>query len=198
MRRDVCYFYPVSVDKLFNAYYTAATNAKFRREPNVEPYHTMSFGLNFSVKYNFNGGSCTLRFIPYQNGSAINLRFSIAQLYGARYEKYANDLSHDAAAVLGVAPQLVKIDVEHFLAPNNMVSATVQNAESSKPIVEVNEPKKENLCANCGKALEEGAKFCIYCGSAVAEKQNAKRFCTNCGAEAKEGAAFCMKCGNKL
>lgn len=192
MRRDICYFFPVSVDRLYNAYLTAATNSRFRRECNEEPYHTLGFGLNFSMKYNFNGGSCILRFIPCQGGSAVNLRFTIAQLMGARYEKYAEDLTGDASAVLGVAGKRVDIDVEIFMMPQNQVVA------ASAPVVApatIQNVVNNNVCHNCGKIVEASDKFCSGCGTPLA---SAKKFCTKCGKEVSFDAAFCSECGNKL
>jgi Double zinc ribbon len=45
-----------------------------------------------------------------------------------------------------------------------------------------------SICPKCGQPLNEGAKFCGYCGAAV-------RHCPKCGAELKEGTAFCGQCG---
>lgn len=213
MRRDICYFYPVSVDALFDGYYTAATNDKFRREPEIEPYFKMSFGLNFSMKYNFNGGACTLRFMPYQNGSAVNLRFSIAQLAGARYENYAKDLAYDVAQVLGVLPQLIEIDVEYFLMPQNQITA--DQIVDTEPVLEptpvcepVEVPATEpaptpvnasNItCKNCGATLDDNSKFCHLCGTAVAPKEPEPKFCSQCGTKTKDGALFCTNCGTKI
>lgn len=200
MRRDVCYFFPASVDAVYNAYYGAATNSRFRREPNQEPYHTMSFGLNFSMMYNFNGGACTLRFMPYQNGTAVNLRFSIAQLVGARYEKYAEDLTEDAVKLLGVAGQTLNLDVELFTAPGNQITPAMMQQPVYAPVPMQAPPhvpaQPQGLfCMYCGAALQTGDRFCSACGKPVGEN---KVFCRNCGKEAAPGAAYCSGCGNKL
>ena len=115
MRRDVCYFFSADVVSVYNSYMTAATNSRFRRNCNQEPYHTISFGLNFSMKYNMNGGACTIHFIPYHGGTAVDLRFSVAQVAGARYEKYAKDLTSAAMDVLGVPAQLFSLNIDEFL-----------------------------------------------------------------------------------
>ncbi len=47
-------------------------------------------------------------------------------------------------------------------------------------------------CPGCGKALPEGAKFCMECGQSLAVK------CPNCGSEMPMGAKFCLQCGTKL
>ena len=67
-------------------------------------------------------------------------------------------------------------------------------------------------CINCGNELEDNAKFCAGCGTAVEEvkpvvneavepektvEQPAKNVnnCKNCGASLEEGAKFCPTCG---
>ena len=209
MTRSVCYFFPVRLDQLYNAYKAAAGNARFRRECKEEPYHTLTFGLNFSMKYNFNGGACILHFMPFGNGSAVDLHFTIAQLAGARYERYAKDLTGEVEALLRVRAQPVEIDEELFLKPENKhttvpaqetvpapapvpVAAPVSVPVAAPAPVAV--PGQTKICANCGNTIREGERFCGACGTPVARK----RFCTACGAEAMENAAFCGSCGCKL
>jgi len=50
-------------------------------------------------------------------------------------------------------------------------------------------------CSNCGKELVEGAKFCLECGTKIAQSES--NICTKCGTEFKEGAKFCLECGAK-
>ncbi len=201
MRRDICYFFPASVDRVYNAYLTAATNARFRRECTQEPYHTIGFGLNFSMKYNMNGGACTIRFIPHMNGCAVNLRFSIAQLAGARYEKYAIDLTNDAAAVLGVPSQNIKIDVNAFLAPENRVTAASQPAPAGQPM---NNAPQQNFAPQAQPMMNaQQAPFAPQPAPAPAPmpapqpacEQKSGIICTTCGNTLNERDKFCAKCG---
>ena len=199
MRRDVCYFFPADVVSVYKGYLAAATNSRFRRECSEEPYHTINFGINFSMMYNMNGGSCTLHFMPYQEGTAVDLRFSIAQLAGARYEKYAKDLTEAAMAVIGAPAQLFKLDVEEFLKEGNKVTPQsvgfAPQTVTPAPITEAFNPQVElKRCSNCNAALAEGALFCSSCGTKVEKK----RFCTMCGKPADSNDRFCAFCGNKL
>ena len=50
------------------------------------------------------------------------------------------------------------------------------------------------VCAKCGTAVPDGAKFCPGCG----EKQYAGSFCPECGAAVPVGAKFCPECGKKM
>ncbi len=220
MRRDICYFFAADVPAVYNAYLAAATNAKFRRECGQEPYHTLTFGLNFSAKYNMNGGSCTIHFIPYNGGTAVDLRFSIAQLAGARYERYANDLTNDTVAVLGIPGQQFKLDINEFLnernklTPHNIApsapaptyepapppeTAPTTNLRMSSSMMTpprpASAPSGSHFCSNCGQALAETDAFCSGCGTKV-QKQNNN--CPVCGAATATGAAFCSSCGTKL
>lgn len=175
MRRDICFIFPVDVATLYNAYLTAASNDRFRRECAQEPYHTLSFGLNFSMKYNFNGGACTLRFMPINGGSAVNMRFAIAQLAGARYERYAKDLTEAAGAVIGVMGAPANIDVEEFLKPANQVTPQATHAAPAPAPVAAPTP-----------------------APSPAPAPNKGKFCTKCGQNLPQNALFCSSCGNKL
>lgn len=186
MRRDVCFYFESDVVSVYKAYIAAATNSQFRRECHEQPYHTFSFGVNFSFKYNMNGGSCTLHFMPYGRGTAVDLRFSLAQGAGARYGKYAKDLSNAASSYIGVPYSETNIDIEEFLREENKVGASAaapqpvpaqQVAEQSvaaqpvmaQPIAPQPEstPFVPKFCANCGAKLLENAKFCVSCGQKI-------------------------------
>ncbi len=48
-------------------------------------------------------------------------------------------------------------------------------------------------CANCGTELDEGAKFCLECGTPVPQTKK----CIKCGFELPLSAKFCPECGTK-
>lgn len=181
MRRDVCYFFETDVKNLYSAYLMAAKGEPFGRDCKEEAFHTFSFGLNYSMKYNMNGGACTLHFMPYKNGSAVNMRFSIAQLAGARYGKYAEDLTQAAANILAKAAYNVNIDVEEFLKEENKVMAT------QAPVAEV-----------VSTPVAEAVPTPVPVAATQPQPQYKHRFCTNCGKPLVEGAAFCTNCGAKI
>ena len=114
MRRDLAYFYERPINEVFAAFEQAA-NQRFGKDCKTEPCVRLTFGLNFSMKYNMNGGSVTAHFMPYQNGTAVNLRYSIVQAFGARYKAHAHDLTLFVNGILRVAGQPIQLDVDRFL-----------------------------------------------------------------------------------
>ncbi len=190
MRRDVCYFFAADVVSVYNAYLAAAKNPPFERTCNEEPYHTFSFGVNFSFKYNMNGGSCTLHFMPCNGGSAVDLRFSIAQGAGARYGKYAKDLTERAVAILRIPAQDCQIGIEEFLKESNKVYAGSAQPQAfapapppmvqptpamtpAPPLAPQPAPTQGTVgggfCHKCGAATVENAAFCSACGTSLKE-----------------------------
>lgn len=164
MRRDLCYYFAADVCSVYNAYLMAAGNQQFRRECRQEPYHTLGFGLNFSMKYNMNGGSCTIHFIPYQGGTAVDLRFSIAQLAGARYKRYAADLTNTVIRILNITAQPIRLNIEEFTKECNKV--VLQRMPESVSVPQ-NVAKQSRFCINCGKQIDNNNNFCIYCGTRI-------------------------------
>jgi hypothetical protein len=122
MRRDICFYIEADVKSVYQAYLNAATHSPFDRSCQQQPYHMISFGVNNSFKYNMNGGACTLHFMPQGTGTAVNMRFSIAQLMGARYERYAEDLNKAMQAFLPVAIRQASYNVDDFLKPQNQLT----------------------------------------------------------------------------
>ena len=62
----------------------------------------------------------------------------------------------------------------------------------------------EEVCPNCGKKVNRGTKFCIYCGTPLGQPQpqpapqTTGRACASCGNPLEEGAAFCTCCGTPV
>ena len=190
MRRDISFFVLADPISVYNAYLSAATNKPFERDCHKEPYHTISFGVNYSFKYNMNGGSCNIHFMPQGNGTAVNMRFSIAQAFGARYENYAKDLNKAMQKFLPVSIQETEYDMDIFLRPENQITPTTSYGVPTPP------SNTAACCTNCGNTIIEGNKFCSKCGTPVATL--AQKTCPNCNAPVKDGDSFCGKCGTKL
>lgn len=214
MRRDVGFYLEADVEQVYLAYLNAATHKPFLRECKQEPFHTISFGLNYSFKYNMNGGACTLRFMPYGSGTAVNMRFSIAQGVGARYNRYAEELNRAMQAFLPVLPTPASYDVEEFLKPENQKNSGTAVQSVVKPVTSApvsapatpsspvskpaSAPVSSNVkyCSKCGKPYGEGVRFCTNCGTPTAALE--PKHCPNCNKTVKEGHLFCSSCGTKL
>ena len=187
MKRDISFFVPADIAQVYNAYLMAATHEPFERDCAQEPYHTISFGINYSWKYNMNGGSCNIHFMPHGNGTAVIMRFTIVQVFGARYESYAENLNEAMQKFLPVAITEANYNMEEFLRPQNKVT----------PISTMDPPQQKATatayCTNCGNPIAKENKFCTKCGAQVAQKA-----CPNCNAPVQNDAAFCGSCGTKL
>ena len=174
MRRDVIHYYERNIADVYGAYKAAAMQ-KFGKNCREEPYHTLSFGLNYSFRYNMNGGACTVHFMPYNTGTAVNIRYSIAQLYGARYGAHDKEMSAFVTSVLGVPAMDLKIDPEIFLLEQNKVSAGSYTPPApsyqpapAQPAQTYQAPSASpKFCAKCGAKLDPGAKFCGGCGNKI-------------------------------
>lgn len=199
MREDVCYRFSADVKTVYGAYLKAAQSPPFERTCSQEPFHTFSFGVNYSFKYNMNGGSCILHFIPYEGGTAVDLRFVIAQAWGAKCEKYAQELTDRAAALLRETPRRCTIPIEAFTDENNKIyehKPVVISTPIPAPVpAPAPTPVPAAFCTNCGRAISSADQFCSGCGTRLKKMQ---KFCTQCGTPAEPDAAFCCRCGTKL
>lgn len=54
------------------------------------------------------------------------------------------------------------------------------------------------VCANCGKQIEDTAKFCWSCGQPLQRPEAAVKFCTKCGTQLRSGQKFCHTCGTPV
>lgn len=120
MKRDLFCYYEADVKSVFNAFVKAA-NEKFGKDCSSTPYHTISFGLNYSFKYNMNGGACHIHFIPYDKGTAVGLRYTIVQMFGARYEAHYSDITKFVEKELGVLSSDININMEEFMDDSNRI-----------------------------------------------------------------------------
>lgn len=67
-------------------------------------------------------------------------------------------------------------------------------SQANQPAQAPQQTVSNQVCASCGKAIPQGAKFCPECGA----KQALASFCPECGAKVNAGAKFCSGCGHKL
>lgn len=177
MRRDLCYFYPIPVQPVFDAFVQAARQ-KFGKNCKIDAYKTLSFGLDYSFRYNMNGGSLTIHFMPYNNGTAIDMHYTVVQAFGARYQKHADDVLIFVNAALGAQAQPINIGINEFLAYETGVPSAPLNA-AAQPV--------QQQATQYAQPVQRPA-----------QPAPQARFCVNCGAPIMPNTAFCTKCGNKL
>lgn len=161
MRRDIFHYFSASVQNVFNAYYQAI-QTKLEKNATATPYHTISYPLDFSFRYNMNGGTCTLHFMPYNGGAAVCVRYTIFQAMGARYGAYNQRLLDEVEKLLNMKAQNVNLTVEAFLETSNQAMAAPMQQESPQP-----QPSRElaAFCSKCGTKFDETDLFCYNCGS---------------------------------
>ena len=189
MKKDLCYFYPVPVEPVFDAFVQAAKR-QFGKNCKIDAYKTLNFGLDYSFKYNMNGGSLTLHFMPYQGGTAIDMRYTMVQLVAGRYQKQGNDVLAFTDAALGVKAQPISLDINQFLAYEaSTPSAAQQPVQPVQPVQQAQVPLPQQPVQYQPKPQPVQQAYTAP----------ARKFCVNCGAPLTvENAAFCMQCGCKL
>ncbi|MBQ3693758.1 MAG: zinc-ribbon domain-containing protein, partial [Synergistaceae bacterium] len=80
---------------------------------------------------------------------------------------------------MGSAIGQMAAQMGQYINPNASQQAQVQQTQS-----------QAGVCPSCGKAIQDGAMFCMYCGARLA--------CSKCGAKLIPGAKFCPQCGNQV
>lgn len=137
MRRDLFHYFESDVKTVY-ATYVKAAKEKFGKDCSETPYHTVSFGLNYSFKYNMNGGACHIHFIPYKTGTAVGIRYTIVQLFGARYEAHDSDMVKFVEKEIGVKSTNIKIDMDELMKDSNRIFDEGLRSNESVP-AQVNE-----------------------------------------------------------
>ena len=182
MRRDLCFYYPCPMNTLFGAFLQAAKQ-QFGKDCRILDGKSINFGLNYSFKYNMNGGSITVHFMPYQNGTAVDLRYSVVQLMGARYKKHAEDLTGYVSKLIGIKAQPANIDINLFL----------QYEGGAKPIAPAKTAPQAPVVPQPAAAPVQPVRQ-----AAPQPQQGTRRFCIYCGKQLPANARFCPECGGKV
>ena len=138
MKRDLFHYFEADVKTVY-ATYVKAAKEKFGKDCSATPYHTVSFGLNYSFKYNMNGGACHIHFIPYKTGTAVGLRYTIVQMFGARYEAHDSDMVNFVEKEIGVRATNITIDMEEFMKDSNRIFDEGLNSSNETATIQVNE-----------------------------------------------------------
>lgn len=165
LRRDLVFWYDRPLNDVFAAFVQAA-NQQFGKNCKIDQGKTISFALNYSFKYNMNGGSLTAHFMPYQNGTAIDLRYTVVQLFGARYKRHAEDLTGFVNSLLQTQGSAVTLALQPFLdyAAQTPSAGPIQVQSEQSPYIPPQSPAA-CVCPQCGASITPNAKFCPKCGA---------------------------------
>lgn len=200
MTRDLYYYFEKDITEVFQAFRRAAYE-KFGKDCSEQSGRLLVFGLNFSFKYNMNGGAIKVFFVPYNTGTAVNLHYIIAQLWGARYGAHAKELISYVEKLLLVYAREINLPLNMFLSyvgqPNDTDQPSVENPSTpvqQQPVYVPTQsiPAAKSICSNCGNPVAEGSAFCRYCGQDLRAA-----YCSQCGRPYGAGDAFCAYCGKK-
>ena len=194
MRRDICYYYRADVQTVYDGFYRAICK-DFDKSPSINPPFTIGVDLKFSFRYNMNGGACTVRFMPSNGGTLVNLRYSIAQLMGARYGAHAEAIEKAVYQTINLRGESTSVDAEIFVRyeKEQMLKQSGQCAPAQPAQHVANAPT--GTCTKCGMQYSSGQKFCVNCGEKI--QQKAEKFCTSCGKKIAAESKFCCECGAK-
>ena len=102
MRRDLYHLYSTNIEQTFNAYVSALEDKPFLKKLNIEKYDLISFDLGMSFKFNMNGGCVNIHFYKKGNGTIVQVRYTIVQLFGARYGAYDELLTNNVEIKLNI------------------------------------------------------------------------------------------------
>ncbi|MBR2337150.1 MAG: zinc ribbon domain-containing protein [Clostridia bacterium] len=198
MRKDYCHYFDKNLQEVFYAY-QQAIKSKFGKDADASPFHTLSFSIGFSFKYNMNGGSCHVHLMPYSNGTAIDVRYSIAQLAMARCSAHDKDLTVAVERILGTSAQPIELDEELFM--KNKESGTAQCSlnqpmqnPSLQPQMQPVQRETPPVSHTQAPAFAQGQSRAM---SSTPAQSGLGRFCVNCGTRFDGDAKFCIKCGTK-
>ena len=174
MVNTLLYFYNCPLDPVFNAFVQAAKQ-KFGKDCQIKG-KSMSFGLNFSFKYNMNGGFVNVYCAPYQNGTAVEIKYTIIQLALARYKAHARDLTNYVNGILQTsATEMQNVNPNIFAGcEQNYQQGYPQQVYPQQNYPQQGYPQQNYpqqsvnvICRCCGNAVSSDAAYCPVCGTFI-------------------------------
>ena len=202
------------IEDVYEAYKTSIKNL-FKNDAGGDPYCSLVFGLSFSFKYNMNGGGCHIHFMPYLDGTAVNIRYTIAQAVGAKYKAHDKDMCAAVSKILGAEAEDAQINVDEFLRYEKEAPRYVEDtAKKDIPAPEEHSVETDAYDVSAPEIVEKAPEPMTFSytetpadtyaeptpvappTAAQADRVYA-RFCTGCGTPFADLAMFCTKCGAK-
>lgn len=141
MNKSFNFYYSIDLPKLYRAYENAIKYL-FKKNSSTQDPRILSFPLDFSLKYNMNGGTCNVVFSSLDfNSTRVEIKYSVLQASGARCKAHADDLINQVAQILQRPNPNSDCNQEDTMKGNNM-----------------------KFCTKCGKEIMEEAIICPHCG----------------------------------
>ena len=102
-----------------------------------------------------------MNLMPYNQGTAVDIRYTIVQALGARCNKHDSDMTSKVESILKMSAQDVQLNVDDFLNYKNQAHTTPTQVggNNTKPTAK--------FCVNCGSQLSDETRFCSTCGQEV-------------------------------
>lgn len=166
MKKDIFCYYERPLGAVRDAFVQTVTQ-QYGKDCTMQGT-VLSFKLSYSIVYNMNGGTLTVHLMPYQNGTAVQLHYSIRQLVGAFYKEHAADLTKHTDNYLQAKIVEIALDANQFTAFEQSGAAAAY--AFAQPVAAANPAPPAatagiKFCTNCGTKLNADAKFCTGCGS---------------------------------
>ncbi len=197
MRKDLCFTYNRDVISVYNAY-LAAIRQEFSKDAEARCYHTLAFGLNLSFQYNMNGGACTVHLMPTETGTAVDVRYTVVQLVGARYAAHCHAMNRRVEAILGCAAVPAEVDIDAFLLPENQVVSSDDPRCVPPPAEEPDACPTEAPDACPTEAPDAcPTEAPDACPTEAPDAETEALRCGVCGAPLTADARFCSQCGHR-
>ncbi len=204
MVTNLFYYYDRPLDSVFNAFIQAA-NQKFGKDCRIQG-RSINFGLNFSFKYNMNGGFVNLYFAPFQNGTAIQIRYTIIQLAFARYKAHAKDLTNYVNGILMINGSLIQNIDPNIFAGCDLLSPQ-GGQQPQQGYEQQNYPQQGYQQQNYPQQgypqqgyPQQGYQQQNYPQQGYQQYVRPSQicFCPKCGNPIAQDAVFCSACGSSL
>ena len=206
MKRDIFYYYPSPIEAVYEAH-TAAIKDVFGKSGDGKAPHTVSFELNFSLKYNMNGGVCRIHLKSYREGTAVRLCYTVAQAVGAKCEAHAGELAKAVGTALNSVAERLSMTAEVFESCDKADEEPIKDPLDLPPVTEpapvYKAPEVYNMplygappiyTAPTGRAQPVYGNS-PFSPAAQASTQPQARFCSRCGKPFKTDDKFCSGCG---
>lgn len=161
MRRDVFHYFEKDLFTVFEAFKDVIKD-DFNALSEVKNFYEIKGNLKWSFKYNMNGGVFIVHFMPYKTGTAIAIRYVFGELVGARYGAHDKDLISFVEKELSTKVKDIKLDMNDFLKPENMITSDYRKIKKETSFVSTNE--KNAFCTQCGNKVNKDDNYCGKCG----------------------------------